>query len=185
MAIEDIIVGSSIRARGQINKKKVFYVVHGEQRVRAYAVPTDPQTPRQLSKRAFWRNGMEYWYAQPQSFRDDYKAKAKKYYPTMFGVNLFMRDWVREVYVMEIIKSIQRGSQSCSTGDNDVTITAVDMSKTVVDVKPFYVTKGSPPADVKWCSGGFLVNSTTLRIRAFKGANFSLCMVEWQVIEYF
>ncbi len=98
MTIKAQVLACCLRARGQVGKDTVFYVVNGGQRTRAYAVPTNPRTPAMEANRLLWKNGMVYWKAQAQSFRDTYIAKVKKSYRTMMGHNLFMRHYMRGDY---------------------------------------------------------------------------------------
>lgn len=185
MTLDDLVLGSSLEARGQVNKETVFYVVNGEQRKRAYAVPADPQSPAQISWRIFWRNGMEYWHAQVQSFRDTYNIRAKKYYPRMLGFNLFMRDWIGEAYALNVIKSIQTGTQLCNDGANDVAINAVETAKSIVIVPGYHCGSSLGVADEHGVCGAELTSSTNLRIHAVKGVQAAQPSVCWQVVEFF
>lgn len=185
MTLEDFVLASGFKARGQINKELIFYVVDGEQRIRDYVVPTDPQTPAQLSARAFWRNGMEYWHNESQTFRDNYNAKAKKYYSRMLGVNLFMRDWVREVYVMNVIKSMQCGQTNCSDGLNDITISSIDLTKSFALCNSFAIDEAGDGTKKLGVVGAYLLNATTLRIAAIKDAGASTPRAYWHVVEYY
>ena len=81
--------------RGQIAKTSVYYIVHGWQRKRAYAVPADPQTEAQLTVRTHFAAGKTCWDAQDQNYRDTYNEKAKRVYVSMTGYNLFMRRWLK------------------------------------------------------------------------------------------
>lgn len=85
----------SITARGQIGKTSIYYVVYGYQRKRAYAVPNDPQTQAQLDARQHFADGMTYWKAQPQSFRDKYIELVSHNFSRLLPHNLFMRRWIK------------------------------------------------------------------------------------------
>lgn len=177
--------GRDITARGQIGKTWIYYVVNGYQRRRAYVVPTDPQSPRQLSKRAFWRNGGVWWANESQSFRDNYKTTVKNLSLAMTGRDLFMQDWTKGVYVTEVIKSIQRGNVPLVNGANDVTITAVEMAKSIVNINS-YLTSDSAGANSRMgCIGGILTSSTNLRIFAVKEASATTPRGIYEVIEFY
>jgi len=83
------------------------------------------------------------------------------------------------------IKSIQRGSFSNYTGNKNVTVSEVDMSKSVLNVH----SKNSGSSTTgrgSWNAGGIISNSTTL---AFSGTSYSTNMISygvtyWELIEY-
>lgn len=185
MEIDEIILNGSLNARGQINHEIVFYIVHGEQRKRAYAIPTNTDTPQRRSIRGFWRNGMEYWQNKNQTFKNEYNLRAKKYYPKMQGYNLFMRDWMREVYALNIIKSIQHKSVIANNGNNDYGINAVAEEKTVVKVCCFSNQFGDDYTYIGAILSGTLTSTTNVRVRAYKGANCPTIRAMFEVIEYY
>lgn len=83
------------------------------------------------------------------------------------------------------IKSIQRGS-SAGTSNRTVTITAVDVNKSIVisncssGLRSAYYTASIT-------DGCYLANSTTIQIVAGErnGGNTANATVHWQVIEYY
>lgn len=78
-----------------------------------------------------------------------------------------------------VIKSVQRGQETMGggTGSVNVTITAVDLSKTFMTLSQWTV---DPNTD--GLSSGHLSTSTNLIIT--KGATGSLSFVAWEIIEY-
>ena len=177
--------GYDIQARGQIGKEWIYYVVNGYQRKRAYVIPNDPKSPRQLSKRAFWRNGVEWWKNESQNFRDNYNITAKNLSLAMTGHDLFMQDWTKGVYVTEVIKSIQKGSKVCNDGDNDVTIVGVEVVKSIVIISSYHCGSSLGATDEHGIHGGALTSSTNLRICAVKGAQADQPIACWQVVEFY
>lgn len=175
----------SINASGQINKEYVYYVVKGVQRRRGYFIPSNPQTPRQQSRRAFFKNGMQYWGNLPEIEKQEYNKKAKIIKIGWIGYNYFMQLWMRGDIVMDCIKSIQRGTLECVNGDNDVTISEVDMNKTMVLIPCYLENMGGTPPDTAGIVAGNLLNSTTIRIKAVKIGTGVAPISSWQVIEYY
>jgi len=175
----------SINASGQVNKEFVYYIAKGVQKRRVYVVPANPQTPRQQAKRAFFRNGMIYWGNLPEIEKQEYIRKAKIIKAGWIGYNYFMRLWMRGKIVMECIKSIQKGSVSAVTGNNDITISEVDLSKSVVLINS-YASSVEVSGTVYAVSvlGGYLTTTTNLRIEV-QLANVANAKIYWQVIEYF
>ena len=170
---------------GQVGKEYIYYSVHGEQRRRGYVIPFDPKSARQKSKRAFFRNGVEWWHNESESFRQVYQNKAKSYYKKMHGINLFLRDWCKGVYVIEVTKSIQRGQLLCDDGNNDITIEAVDINKSITLCDAYAFGSAEGLAKSSSIKGATLINSTTLRISAFKGVSAEQPLACWQVVEFY
>jgi len=182
IAVTDL---KSSRASGQIGKASVYYVRKGIQCKRSYVVPIQPDTQDQIDVRNNFKNGMLFWKVQEQSFRNEYNEKVKNPFLKMWGVNLFMSKWLRGLIKMVTIKSIQRGNTVCVGGINDITITAVDVDKSIITVSGYTFDEQSDGLHKLGIVGGILVNSTTLRIFAIKDALASSPRALWQVIEYF
>lgn len=175
----------SLAAHGQIKKQFIYFVQKGVQYRKAYVVPANPQTPRQQTKRAFFRMGIAYWHVQPQSFRDGYNEKAKRNFPNMEGFNLFLREWLTGKIVNESVRSIQAGTKVCADGANDVTITAVEVTKTFVFVGTYHCGSSLGVTDEHGICGAELTSATNLRIHAIKGAQADAPSSCWQVVEFY
>lgn len=175
----------SLRISGQIGKEKVFYEVGGDQRVRGYAVPSDPKTPQQRARRSFFRNGMEWWANESQAFRDNYNQLVKDRSLALHGVNLFLIDWYKGVYVAEVIKSIQRGSVFCVAGLNNITIVAVDLDKSVLHYNPHAMSIDGPPIVLAGITGAILSSSTNIAVSCLDTAGTGLVPFAYEVVEFF
>ena len=176
---------NSINARGTTGKEWVYWVAHGIQYRRKYIVPPDPLTPRQQSKRAFFRMGMAYWKNLSPTEKAEYAEKAENCGKSLISYNYFMSLWLRGEIVMESIKSIQRGVVSCINGYNNVTISQVEMAKSIVIINSY--STAWVQADVLNLGavlGGELTTSTNLRILAVKIVTGAPAAY-WQVIEYY
>lgn len=182
---KDFLTKNTLVSRGQVGREWVYYVVDGYQRTRAYKVPTDPESPHQLSKRAHWSNGVEWWHNESPSFRSNYDVTAKNLNLAMTGFNLFMRDWSEGVYVTEVIKGVQTGTKLCNDGANDVTINAVALAKSIVIISSYHCGSSLGVADEHGICGAELTSTTNLRIHAVKGAQASQPSSCWQVIEFY
>lgn len=175
----------SIIARGQVGHQYIYYWVKGEQRRRAYVIPTDPLTPRQRSKRAFFRMGMKYWNALSDEEKYFYEIKAKKSGKPLISYNYFLSLWLRGKIVQEAVKSVQRGSTTCVAGFNDVEITEVEADKTLI-VCPAWGLAAGPNGDViSGIIGATLLDSTHLRIAALKSGGAASPVAVWEVIEFY
>lgn len=83
------------------------------------------------------------------------------------------------------IKSIQRGS-SAGSSNRTVTITAVDVNKSIVISNCSSGLRGDVDGDITVIDGCYLANSTTIQIVAgAPGASSTDANVHWQVIEYY
>ena len=185
MPISDLYPEEVINARGQIGKQYIFYIVKGNQRKRAYAVPANPQTPRQEANRSFFKNGVEYWNNESAGFRQAYfdRVEQLNLKTTPFGE--FIRDWYEELYVANVIKSKQKGQTVCVNGLNNITITSVDTGKVVVLVSTFANSAeiaGTTYSVVVY--GGQLTSGTNLQIEVAL-INVANVKVYWQVIEFY
>ncbi len=181
-AIADL---QSVSASGQIGKTSVYYVRNGEQCKRAYVVPVQPRTPRQLSSWGFFSHGMTYWKDQDQAFRDSYNQGVKDPYMNMWGVNLFLREWMKGEIVLNCIRSLQAGEKVCGDGDNDVAINEVVIAKSVVHVGTYYGGSSFGASDEYGICGAKLTSTTNLRINGHKGAIADAPIAAWQVVEYY
>ncbi len=175
----------SLRARGQFKKTYVYYVVNGVQKRRGYAVPNDPNTPRQQARKAFFRNGSEYWYNLPAGEKEAWTVASKKIKQAWDGKNYFLRKWLKGEIVVDLIKSIQRGTEVCADGANDVTIVGVEMARSIVVYGSYHCGSSLGAADEHGVSGMELTSATNLRIHAVKGAQADAPSAYWQVVEFY
>lgn len=176
---------SSIRASGQVGKTWIYFFSHGEQHRRPYKIPFDPLTPRQLSKRAFFKHGMEYWGNLSPGEKNFYNEKALVSGKPQMGFNYFLGLWLRGEIVAEIIKSVQCDFVAVVDGNNNVNISEVAPAKSVLKVCCNSFSIGGSMADAFFVEGIRFIDSTTIRIAVHKGANIGAVRVGWQVIEYF
>lgn len=185
MGIEDLAPGQSINAVGQIGRTWVYYLDKCKQRRRAYVVPSNPQTPRQQCKRAFFRMGMDYWHSQGQAFRDEYATRVDEQDLKLHPINLFLAEWLKGEIVNESVKSIQKGKATCVNGVNNITITEVETEKSVVIINS-YANAVETGATVYSAAvyGGQLSSSTNLQIEVAL-LNVPNVPVFWQVIEFY
>ena len=185
MPVSDLYPKEVINARGQIGKQYIYYIVKGNQRKRAYAVPSNPQTPRQQANRSFFKNGVEWWNNESDSFRQSYFDRVEQLNLKTTPFAEFIKDWYKEIYVANVIKSKQKGQTVCLNGLNNITITAVDMNKSVVLVNTF--ANSAEIAGVIYSVvvyGGQLTTATNLQIETAL-IHVANVKVYWQVIEYF
>ena len=87
-AVDDL---KSIQAHGQIQKLFIYYVVHGEQRRRAYVIPTDPKTANQKQIRGEFEEHANEWSGYEPAEKEYYNSLAKKWSLKMTGYNLYMK----------------------------------------------------------------------------------------------
>lgn len=185
MAISDLYPKEVITARGQVGKQYIFYVVNGYQRKRAYAIPDNPRTARQKSNRSFFKNGVKWWQSATEVFREGYFTRVQEYNLKTTPFAEFIKDWYEEKYVMNCIKSIQRGNTLLVNGNNDITIEEVDLEKSVLICNSYGVGHPSGPSDSFGVQAFNLLNSTTIRITAFKGGSAPDFYGSWQVVEFY
>lgn len=175
----------SISARGQFGKQYIYWRSKGEQYRRAYKVPFDPFTPRQLAKRGFFWQAKKYWDSLTPAQKNDYEVRARVIKNYWRGLNYFLSLWLRGDIVQETVRSVQRGSLTCVDGDNDVIITEVAMAKSFFWVSCFAFGSSEGLAKSNGVNGGYLLNSTTIRINAIKGVSAPNPTAYWQVIEFY
>jgi hypothetical protein len=77
------------------------------------------------------------------------------------------------------IKSVQRGVATLTSGSANVTVSAVDMSKTVVNNLGMY---GNPSSYSGVIYNMKLMNATTIQIVCYTGAPTQF--VSWELVEY-
>ena len=82
------------------------------------------------------------------------------------------------------IKSVQRGAVSSSSYADNVTITAVNLSKSFVNMQTARTNAAAarPHDDNQSATVGRLTNSTTLRV--YKSRDHPVSPVDWEVIEF-
>lgn len=81
------------------------------------------------------------------------------------------------------IKSIQRGLLNVSAAISDITISNVDLSKSIVIVKAACTSFGSTAA-YECVAQGFLTSGTNVRIKLGDHYSYNTVEVAWQVIEF-
>ena len=79
------------RFRGTLGKELVASSWKGHEYLRAYVVPRDPKTERQLQHREIWREAVAAWHALSADDRKAYNREAKG----MTGFNVFIGQYVR------------------------------------------------------------------------------------------
>src|SRR3990170_551960 len=79
------------RFSGTLGKELVASSWKGKDYVRAYVVPEDPKTPRQLEHRQIWREAVAAWHALSETERAEYDREAEG----MTGFNVFVGRYVR------------------------------------------------------------------------------------------
>ena len=82
-----------------------------------------------------------------------------------------------------VIKSVQRGTASIAdtATTTNVTITAVDMSKTMCNITFYCSTANNEPTMMPWVR---LTSTTNLELKRNTGTAGQTVYVSWEVIEY-
>lgn len=79
-----------------------------------------------------------------------------------------------------VVKSVQHGSTATSSQSVIVTISRVDLSKSVIMVQDCLFSASSVPSAER--AGGYFINDTSIRINTSRSGEYS---VKWQVIEFY
>lgn len=176
-----------VKAHGQLGKKFIFYCVNNRQLKRRYNVQQNISHPEQIRRHHLFRHANYSWTALRENQKKE-ERKKQQYDPTMSGYNYFISNYLK--YWGPIfeeaelrIKSVQSGSLNCISGENNITINAVDINKSIVIVPAFTERFGDGKDNGKGVFGGHLSTSTNLIIRAHRGANYNDCRAVWQVVE--
>lgn len=149
---------------------------------RTYFLPNQPGSQSQLSNWSRFACAVCSW--------QQLSADQKKYYSELSmargrqlpGYNFFISEYMRGRIVM--VKNVQQGNNIVVHGITDITISAVDLTKSVVLVDQYNFWIGLGMANLFCVYSAFLFNSTTLRIICNKGANIGTVYLSWQVVEY-
>ena len=175
----------SLEAHGQVGKKWIYWHSHGFAHRRPYKIPFNPKSPRQQCWRATCRQGTKFWNNLTHEEKNIYSNRAKNYSPYVTGFYYFMHLWFKGEIVNISVKSIQRGNATLSNGSNNITISEVNIEKSIVICPSFFLVHPSGLTYSKGIEGYNLTSSTNLRIDAIKGENSSVLYGTWQVIELF
>lgn len=176
------------RIHGQLGKTYIYYVVKGKQLKRKYNVQHNLNSYYTIQTNDIFKKALQAWKALSPGNKEEWK-KQDKYNPTMSGYNYFISQYLNYWYpIIEEaemrIKKIQTGFLNCVTGSNNITITAVNMSKSIV-ICPAYTDRFQDGKDNgKGIFGALLTSPTNLVIKAHKGVNYATCTGVWQVIEF-
>lgn len=177
-----------VKIHGQLGKTFIYYVYKGKQLKRRYNVQQNLDHPEQIRRHHLFRHANYSWNGLSPGDKEEWK-KRDKYNPTMSGYNYFisqyLKNWQSIFEEEELkIKSVQSGTLNCVDGENNVTITAVDMNKSIVMIPAFTARFADGKDNSKGVYGGYLSTTTNLIIRAHRGANYNDCRAVWQVIEF-
>lgn len=86
---------TNLAVHGQVGHSLIGYVVHGQQRFRAYAVPIDPKTPPQLARRRIFRDGLNAWAALTPLQRASWQRRATGIKTGWMGVSYFLSNYLK------------------------------------------------------------------------------------------
>lgn len=170
---------------GKINDKVYYYRNTGADRiliVRPYCKPVQPGSGSQQARWNKFADGVHVWQNLRSEDQEYYRDRVRYLGYRMTGFNLFMSIFLKGGF--DVIKNIYRGSQFVPQGLTNITITAVDLSKSVLIYNSFLAATDGPPPGVYGVEAAILSTPTNIAVNAWDTAVTGTVIFTWQIIEY-
>jgi len=174
----------NLSCSGKIAKKWIFRRIKGDKLRFSYYIPYNPKQPNQQFRRSLFHCAVSEWQNKTSSEKDVWDEKIRQRWRCMSGYNLFISDYISKGVEMAV-KQIISGSKLCSDGDNDDSISEVDISRSVI---LFFTGQQLLEFDSTWqwfgCSKIVFFNSSTIRITCNIPSGKPDLLVSYIVVEY-
>ena len=149
---------------------------------RTYFKPVQPQTFPQNQRWLIFSAGVREWQYKTPVQKKVYEDRRKYLNLNMSGFNFFLSEVLKGNENM--IKNVYRGINALVHGLNNITIPAVDTSKSVILYNSFLCSGDTPSVYVYGIEGAHLTSSTNIAVTAQDTAGIGTLVFAWQVLEF-
>lgn len=155
---------------------------HLQRLKRSYFIPVQPGTFHQTQRWLLFSAGAREWGHKSSAEKKVYEDQRKYLNLCMTGYNYFMSIVLKGGARM--IQRILRGSQVVVHGNNNITIPAVDMSKSCLFYNAFLSAYDTPTLSAYGIEGAQITTSTNIFVKAWDTAPVGNLIFAWQIVEF-